>query len=40
MFSGSDVSYRAVGDDGIAASPKMRQILNEQKPSFEVAPLK
>jgi len=23
--------YRAVGDDGIAASPKVRQMLNEQQ---------
>ena len=26
----SDAQYKAVGDDGIAASPKMRQILNER----------
>lgn len=27
----SQAQYRAVGDDGIAASPKVRQMLNEQK---------
>ena len=27
----SQAQYRAVGDDGIAASPKVRQMLNERK---------
>ena len=35
--SGSDssrvVSYQAVGEDGIAASPKLRQMLNGRKTS-------
>ncbi len=26
----SSAQYRAVGDDGIAASPKVRQMLNER----------
>jgi hypothetical protein len=38
--AGSSVTagYRAVGDDGIAASPKLRQILSGQ--ATEIAPLK
>src|SRR5438093_2607689 len=27
----ASAQYQAVGDDGIAASPKLRQILNERK---------
>jgi len=27
----ANAQYQAVGDDGIAASPKLRQMLNEQK---------
>jgi hypothetical protein len=30
--------YKPVGDDGIAASPKVRQMLNERKASTQVAP--
>ena len=38
VFStGGDVSYKPVGDDGIAASPKVRQLLNERKMRFETA---
>lgn len=35
LFSGlaiqSNAQYRAIGEDGIAASPKIRQFLNERK---------
>ena len=29
----ANAQYRAVGDDGIAASPKVRQMLNERTPA-------
>jgi hypothetical protein len=33
--------YRATADDGIAASPKLRQQLNERnRQEFQVAPVK
>lgn len=34
------VSYKATGSDGITASPKRRQQLDEQGREFKVAPLK
>jgi len=34
----ASAQYRAVGDDGIAASPKVRQALNERKRNAAVTP--
>lgn len=34
------VGYRATGDDGITASPKLRQFLDEHKSVTQMAPLK
>jgi hypothetical protein len=36
----ASVGYRATGDDGITASPKQRQQLNDHGMQFTVAPLK
>ena len=33
LASTASAQYKAVGDDGIAASPKVRQMLNERKAS-------
>jgi hypothetical protein len=32
--------YRTIGSDGIAASPKVRSVLDERKQTVEIAPLK
>ena len=41
VASSRTVGYRAVGDDGIAASPKVRQMLDEQaRGSVQIAPVK
>jgi hypothetical protein len=32
--------YRAVGNDGITASPKLRSMLDERPQTVELAPLK
>ena len=38
MFIGqARAQYRAVGDDGIAASPKVRQMLNERRAAAQAA---
>jgi hypothetical protein len=34
------VGYQATGDDGITASPKLRQLLNERNGAYQIAPLK
>lgn len=34
------VGYRATGDDGITASPKLRQFLDERNGAYQIAPLK
>lgn len=36
----SSVGYKATGADGITASPKHRQALEENTPSFQIAPVK
>jgi hypothetical protein len=36
----SYAGYRPVGDDGIAASPKLRSMLDDRRQTVEVAPLK
>ena len=33
------VGYQPVGDDGIAASPKLREQLNEREAAVQIAPL-
>jgi hypothetical protein len=42
LAGSAGAQYKAVGDDGIAASPKVRQMLNERKasatPTIAVAP--
>ena len=38
--SSQTVGYRAVGDDGIAASPKVRSTLDSQSRVIQIAPLK
>src|SRR5947209_6634946 len=38
--SSSEVAgYKATAEDGITASPKLRQMLNERQPAVQVAPL-
>jgi hypothetical protein len=32
--------YQPAGPDGIAASPKVRSMLDERQQTFEIAPLK
>jgi len=34
------VGYQATGGDGITASPKVRQVLNERGATFQIAPVK
>ncbi len=38
--AGMVASYRAVGPDGITASPKVREQLNERAVQFQIAPVK
>ena len=41
VASTRSVGYRATGDDGITASPKMRQMLDEQtRGNMQIAPVK
>jgi hypothetical protein len=37
LASAANAQYKPVGDDGIAASPKVRQMLNERKASTAIA---
>ena len=37
LASAANAQYKPVGDDGIAASPKVRQMLNERKASATTA---
>jgi hypothetical protein len=37
LASAANAQYKPVGDDGIAASPKVRQMLNESKASTAIA---
>ena len=38
IATSASAQYRAVGDDGIAASPKVRQMLDERARSAAVSP--
>jgi len=38
LAGNSQAQYKAVGDDGIAASPKLRQFLNERKMAGKKTP--
>jgi len=38
LASSASAQYRTVSDDGIAASPKVRMVLNEQKRNTAVIP--
>ena len=40
FISQARAQYRAVGEDGIAASPKLRQQLDERARQYAVAPVK
>lgn len=40
LANSASAQYRAVGDDGIAASPKLREQLDQRNATIMVAPVK